>query len=243
MALSDNLIAYWSLEEASGTRVDATGRGNDLSPTAAPGNTTGKVGNALSLNGSTQYISRADNADLSMGDIDFTIAGWFNIPSLATWALVTKWNTTGNHREYWLGYFSSKFQFFVSSNGTATASVAPAATSSTSAWHFVVCWHDSVNNFIKISVDDGAVASSSYSSGVFDDTTEFRIGADVNGSFFGGPVDEVGIWKRVLTAAEITDLYNSGNGRDYAYISAPSGALLLQSMTGGMRDLRGGMRG
>jgi len=31
-SLSNNLISYWNLDEASGTRVDATGNLNDLSP-------------------------------------------------------------------------------------------------------------------------------------------------------------------------------------------------------------------
>jgi hypothetical protein len=34
---------------------------------------------------------------------------------------------------------------------------------------------------------------------------------------FDGAMDEVGIWKRVLTSGEISDLYNSGSGLSYPF--------------------------
>jgi hypothetical protein len=46
----------------------------------------------------------------------------------------------------------------------------------------------------------------------------FDIGDRSNGSFpFNGSVDEFGIWKRALTSAEISSLYNSGNGLKYPF--------------------------
>ena len=33
--------------------------------------------------------------------------------------------------------------------------------------------------------------------------------------YLGGGVDELGIWDRVLTPTEITELYNSGVGKQY----------------------------
>jgi uncharacterized protein (DUF1786 family) len=34
---------------------------------------------------------------------------------------------------------------------------------------------------------------------------------------FGGYIDEVGFWERVLTQPEITDLYNAGNGKPFPF--------------------------
>jgi hypothetical protein len=43
-----------------------------------------------------------------------------------------------------------------------------------------------------------------------------RIGTRANGSYpFAGVIDEVGIWDRVLTASEVTELYNAGAGKQY----------------------------
>jgi hypothetical protein len=31
----------------------------------------------------------------------------------------------------------------------------------------------------------------------------------------GSKLDAIGVWNRVLTATEVTELYNSGNGKQY----------------------------
>ena len=58
-----------------------------------------------------------------------------------------------------------------------------------------------------------------------DSTAEFDIGRrPYSGSFgyFNGRIDSVGFWKRVLTSAERTALYNSGNGLEYSFPFAPT---------------------
>ena len=61
-ALTDNLVAYWKLEEASGTRFDELtgcgGGGCDLTANNNPGNAAGKHGNAVQLTlANSQWIS------------------------------------------------------------------------------------------------------------------------------------------------------------------------------------------
>jgi hypothetical protein len=48
-------------------------------------------------------------------------------------------------------------------------------------------------------------------------TTRFSIGNFNNGQFSSANVDEVGVWNRVLTSAEVTQLYNSGAGLQYPF--------------------------
>ena len=43
---------------------------------------------------------------------------------------------------------------------------------------------------------------------------------------FDGMMDEIGVWSRALTATEVTELYNSGNGLAYPF-STPSKFALL----------------
>jgi Concanavalin A-like lectin/glucanases superfamily len=43
------------------------------------------------------------------------------------------------------------------------------------------------------------------------------IGGDTGGAAFYGCIDEVGYWNRVLTAAEIAQLYNGGIGLSYPF--------------------------
>lgn len=234
MALSDSLISYWPLDEASGSALDAHGS-NDLAESASDtiDSAAGHVGGARDFElADTEYFSIADNADLSTGDIDFTIAAWVNLESLGTRTIVSKFSTGASSREYTLQEVgtgaSARLRFSVDSNGTAIDTAVNADTFgavSTATWYFVVAWHDSVNNVIGISVNDIS-DTAAHSAGVFDGTAAFAIGARVNadGDYFDGIIDEVGFWKRVLTSAEITELYNAGAGRDYAYIAGAAPA-------------------
>lgn len=223
-SLLTSLIGYWKLEEASGTRADSSGRGNDCNViNGAPGNTTGKVGNALACaSASSQSVERASNSDLQTGDIDFTVAGWINLTTNASnQALVSK-NSSGAI-EYALRYVTGtdRFQFFVSSNGTGFTNNVIANTfgsPSLSTWYFVVAWHDSVANTINIQVNNGTVDSGAYALGLIATAGAFSIGnAKAVSWFLNGAADEVGFWKRVLTAAERTTLYNGGNGTTYPF--------------------------
>jgi hypothetical protein len=62
---------------------------------------------------------------------------------------------------------------------------------------------------------------SAYQNVNFNTTHPFRIGAYTNADnstpsyFFNGKIDAFNAWNRVLTQSEITELYNSGNGKQY----------------------------
>ena len=80
-----NLAAWWTLDEAitNGTRNDSSTNVQHLSDNNTVPYSTGKVGNAISLTyTNSEYMSRADSANLSMGDIDFTIGTWVKATTL-----------------------------------------------------------------------------------------------------------------------------------------------------------------
>ena len=232
MSLLTNLISYWKLDEASGNALDAHGS-SPLTDTNSVGSATGKIGNARDFeDGSLQYFEAADSAALSTGDIDFTFSGWCNLESVNAGnllnSLLTKWNTSGNQREYLIrtnGPNNNRFEFFVSANGSSAVSVTAPITITTGVWYFFVAWHNSVANTINLQVNNGTVGTTSHSGGVFDSTAVFRLGAEGSGtvSTWDGLIDEVGFWKRTLTAAERARLYNSGSGLPYASFGATPG--------------------
>ena len=216
----DNAIAWWSLDEVSGTRADSQGS-NDLTDHNTVGNTTGKQSNAADFesdNSEALYI--ADNADLSFGDEDFSISGWVKLESLALDAVWSKYVTSGNHREYMLYINSSKFQWLVSSDGTSSTSVVADSegTLSTGTWYFVTVYHDATANEIGVSVNGGTIDTASHTTGVNDDTSEFNLGAweDHTTNFLDGALDEVVVWNKVLSQDEIDWLYNLGSGRAFS---------------------------
>lgn len=230
--IADNLIAHWALNETSGTRQDTLagcgGSGCDVAVAGSVGSTTGVISNAVSISGSNNYLYANDHADISTGDISFTVQGWANLTSKVNSTIISKYSTTGNAREYLLFYSwndataNDRFVFCVSNNGTAATCVVANTfgAPSTSTWYHVVGQHDATNNVITITVNNTSNATA-YSSGVYDSAAPLRIGALESGGvgayIMQGAIDEAAFWKRALTTDEIACLYNSGSGRAYPF--------------------------
>jgi hypothetical protein len=222
VALTDSLVSYWSLDEASGNALDAHGA-NDLSDNNTVGTATGKINGGRDFErDNSEYFRLADNASLSTGDIDFTFTAWVKFETLTsgmTQVILSKWDDVLDF-EYWLAFFGSsdKLTFYVSSSGGTLTFTDTTAVASAGVWYFVVAWHDAAANTINLQVNDGAVASASHSAGVRDGASAFCIGAQANPTnYTDGVIDEVGFWKRVLTSDERTQLYNAGAGLAYPF--------------------------
>lgn len=235
MALSDNLIAYWPLDEASGVRADAHGT-NDLADNGTVAQGAAIVqGNSADFT-PNQFLSIASNADLSTGDIDFTFAGWVVFDSFTgAPAILGKDNGGAGEREYGLyGYTSgtNRLRWVVSSNGTGEQGAVEITGLTTATPYFVVCGHDSVNDVTFMSVNDGAMTTTAWSGGVRAGTGQFRLGdVPLTSLYMNGRLDEWGFWKRVLTSAEITELFNAGAGRTYSYIVGGANSFLVSPAT------------
>jgi hypothetical protein len=236
--VGSNLISCWTMDESSDgsagvTRNDSSANAlhlTDVSPFAASG--TGKVSNAVDLEMSNvEYLSRADNADLSIGgDVSFTITAWVNLESkpASNMAIVGKYATTSATGEYILRWDTTpdRFSWTVSTGAASTAvNATTLGAPSTGTWYFIAVRHDATNNLIRISGNGGAANTAAYSSTVPDTATEFRIGnsSQAGTNVFDGLIDEVAFWKTHLSDAEITDLYNGGSGRACSYIVGGGG--------------------
>lgn len=227
MVLSDSLIAYWKLEEASGTRLDELsgcgGSGCDLTDNNTVGQAAGKLGNAaLFLTANSESLSINDHADLSTGDIDFSIAAWVYLDSKgANRGLVTKQSgTTAATIDYQLIFHNGVDRYRLGvSNGSTITSVDASnyGSPALATWVYIVAWHDAANDTLNIQVNNGTVNSTSYSTGVQDTAASFKMGTTTTSSYHNGRMDAVGFWKKVLTADERTLLWNGGAGCDYPF--------------------------
>lgn len=220
--LLNDLVAFWRLDEASGTRNDSAGA-NHLTDNNTVTQAVGKVGNAAQFTAAnSEYLSRVDNAALSMGDIDFTIAAWVYVDARdADRTIVAKRNTTADLRiEYLLRANSvNQFEFYISDDGGANFNVVQTATGTVvvGAWHFLVAWHEAAANTIKIQLDNATPISAATTLSPVDTTHPLTIGGFAGGQFWDGRGDATGIWKRALTADERTELWNGGAGVEYPF--------------------------
>lgn len=228
--ITTSLIAYWKLEEASGTRLDELngcgGSGCDLTDNNTVTQATGKLGNAAQFtNANLEYLDRADHADLSTGDIDFTLTAWVYLDSVSAGRTIASKTSTGAAGEYTLNYFNSPSQFqFSIYNGTTNVTVGSGSAPSTGTWYFVVAWHDAAANTINIQINNGTPASTSDLT-ISDTTQAFRIGRNGTGTgYMDGRIDAVGFWKKVLSADERTCLYSGGAGMEYPFTACDATA-------------------
>lgn len=218
--LTDGLVAYFDLEEESATeRKDSVGN-NDLSDTATVGVTTGGggiIGEAADFSG-TSRLWINDNAEMSTGNIDFTFSTWVYLNNIGSNREILQKDDSGQ-REYFLRYDSSSNNFWWRTfNGgtTQTGSVFSTVVPVTGTWYHIIAWYDAVNDEIGLQVDNGVPDIVATTGDIADATGTFRLGSHLGtGNYMNGRIDEVGFWKRLLTAQEKTDLYNSGNGNEY----------------------------
>jgi hypothetical protein len=162
---------------------------------------------AVTGNGSTQYMQCATPSFSLGANSSFTISFWMLKPS----------NTSGvamMHGTTVAGNFIWNFQ-----TGT-TGNVQFGTNKQQSAWIWTLSTHG-VNTWehFLATYNNGAITL--YKNGVSVATNVFThtavtqaimpiwLGRGVSGSYFSGSFDDMGMWNRVLTQQEITDLYNS----------------------------------
>jgi hypothetical protein len=233
-ALRVGLVAYWPLNETatSGdvTAEDWTGRGNDLTSNNTVLSVTGKVGNAREfVAANLEYLSRASNSDLQFGNGDWSLSLWVQprVTNTLLNSMVVGKDVAGS-REFSLSFDTNTTNnsnlfnvvVFNTSGNPAILFGEPADTSNA---NFVNQW------FHVVVVNAGGVVTL-YRNGVSRATATRPAGNTFNaagGAFnigrreFSGNeryatayIDEVAKWTRALAAAEVTRLYNNGNGID-----------------------------
>lgn len=189
---------------------------------------------ALFDSADTAYLALSDVVDVSVGDIYWDMVIWVKLPDpSAANPIISKWGAA-THREYYLQTAGSKFKFYAryfdDSNAiSVTANTFGALAADT--WYMVHVYHDPTANVIGISVNGGVHDTAAIPAGIRDSDADFLVGTYGPGVYFTGSIGPLAIWKPTntnLTAAQLTWLYNAGNGRHYSElgVSDTDGAYL-----------------
>lgn len=243
-AYPSNLVGAWTLSETSGNRVDYTGR-NYFAPGNAPGTSAGKTGaTALQLNAaSSQYLATTvyDASNLIMNDESFMLTCWVYLDSKgADRTIVSQWRSDAGNQGWFLWFNNSgdRFAFNViditPTQYTATANAF--GSPSTGTWYFIVAWFDRTLNTVNIRVNNGTTNSAATGTVQMQATlTDVRVGAidatpdGVPDTFWNGRIEQLTWWRRILTNAEQSALYNGGSGADFSVVTDPSPVIFSTS--------------
>lgn len=212
-SLVTGLVGYWKLDEASGNRLDSIGS-NHLTPTAAPGNAAGKVGNATQFTAaSVQRLAATDASALRSGAFDMTLSAWIYLDSLGAAREVMMKSSSID--EYGIEISTSNRAQLYVYNGTTyfTVIASTFGALSASTWYYISAWYDYTAKTINISVNNGTADSlTTGTSNPAPNTGSFYVGAyrGSGGAFMNGRIDEVKKWNRLLTPTERTLDYTNG---------------------------------
>ena len=223
-ALRVGLSAYYPLDTDAN---DYSGNDVNLSVNGAiPA--TGRVGQSYNLNGSTDYLSSADNSYLDLSGPGRTLSEWFYIDSFTTQysPIITKgvYMTVYSSPQavgYW-GVISQDGGIHFEVSGTDQYPDSYCGTSgglvSTGGWnHVTFIWDDA--GYLKIYLNGvlrncSATMQGAWYTGDASTNFDFLVGSLPSlGWWTDGKVDEIGIWNRALSQTEISNLYNGGSGR------------------------------
>jgi hypothetical protein len=218
--LLSSLVAYWKLEEASGTRVD-TVQGLNLTDNGTVSQVAGKVNFASGFNGSTQWLSRTDStgSPLAGGNTkNFTYSLWLKTTMTTQAGILCRGAYSG--QDHVLDFDGTGKPRFAMTNYLAT--VTGPSTIGDGLWHNIIFWYDLTANRLKMRIDNGSTLTSAVGLASQQLTTVFHIGrygsSDPTTIFFNGSVDEVGRWDRLFTTEDFNLIWNGGAGRTYPFL-------------------------
>jgi hypothetical protein len=200
-------IAYYPFSEGAGTTTADEVGPHDGTLVNGPTWTTGTNGNALQFNGSSYVDTGASLVDTQ--NSNYTVAAWVRLDSLGGFA--TAVSQDGDpHSGYFLQYSGADNRFAFSFVGVRALAPEPPTPGQ---WYHLTGVRDLRDGSLKLYVN-GALAGEASACVSQPATGNTVIGrAKYNGGqvdFWRGAIDQVHVYDRALTDAEVTELYSSG---------------------------------
>jgi hypothetical protein len=227
--LMNGIVGLWHLDETSGTTgagsvKDASGQSNNGTPNSTMiFGADGILGKTPSFDGTaTGSIEVANNANLSFDTSQsFTLQAWIktSVGSIGSSAkILVKRDTASSTGAYTLQLAQNKYpELELEGAGALTGAYDSSLDVRDGKWHHIVAVVDRSAGYAYL-YRDGVLRGSTAVTANLSTTAPLGIGswtnapADYNEEF-NGSIDEVAIWSRALSAAEILQLYRRGTNR------------------------------
>jgi len=199
-----NLVGWYGF---NGNTNDASSAANNLTNNGAtPTTDRYNVANAAyDFSGATQYLVRNTPSFTFGATSSFTVSFWMFKPTLTYGiALMNSSGTNGNFIWNFQTGTTGSFQFGTNKQGSAWAWAQ--STYATNQWYHVVGTF--ANGAMTLYIDGVQAATNTYvHTGALAVNLPFYVGRGHGGNYYSGKIDDIGIWTRVLTLAEIQGLY------------------------------------
>jgi hypothetical protein len=220
---SSLLTSLYAAYNAENNANDSVGSNNG---TAVGGltYTTGKIGQAFQFNGTNSYVSIPNSSNQFNFTSDFSISLWVNYNTTAASheILFSNYKVGGTWGSGFILYTDSTSLRFDLLNQSTINSYSNSFNPIINTWYnIVVTRKRSTESKIYI---NGVLQSGTYqfSNPTVDQTYQigqiYNIGSYNNNTLLSNiKMDAVNIWNRAITDTEVTELYNSGTGKQYPF--------------------------
>lgn len=222
-ATDTGLVGYWSFDEGSGTTAEdfSPANANTGTLTNSPTWVDGKVGKALSFDGTDDYVTMGDQASLEINNNSLAFGGWFYIDAYPAASnrmfLMTKGGVSGYEYELTVNEYASSSNKFTATLFTTTTATYITVVSNTvpplNTWFHVMGVWDKDAVSLKIYYNGTLENTSTSTAGILHTTrtANFEVGrrSDNVEAKLNGLADEVRVYNRALSGTEITNLYQT----------------------------------
>jgi hypothetical protein len=214
-ALQDGLVSYWPM---NGNFEDARGVNDGAFIGGTPSFTAGKFGQGVDLNGVDQFVNVGNDRSLDMslagpaGNGHVSISAWFRVDAFdRTWqALLAK----GEGSNYRIARRDvNNIMSYAGGVGDIPTMDGVGPDVNDGALHHLVAISEngvSTRLWVDGTLVDTGGAPTVANAGNLDLYIGENVGA--RGRYWNGLIDDVAIWNRPLTDAEIGSLWNGGTG-------------------------------
>jgi len=218
---STGLLGYWRFDETTGcTAADASGQhhsGNLINyPTGSDSHwTTGRIGGALRFGGPSSFQHVIVTDVPRPPTAAYSLAAWVMADARPTWATIAK-NWFG-FMHFGLDANGGQLSNYFGLNPSGQIRIAEAEPFPLNSWQHVVCTAE--NGTLRLYRNGSLAATQTFSGSSFPSPPSLLgIGAKLTGSaadpgtpgYWQGLIDEMALWHRTLTTAEVATLYAAG---------------------------------
>ena len=228
MALTDNLVAYYKLDEASGNAADSVG-----SYTLTNSNVTyaaGKINNGAEF-GATNDRLVPSGTPFSFGSgTAFSYSTWVKTSSQAANNFILS-NEESSPYQGWFMFITTAglvYCGFIKNYASSRLDFTGNTAVDNDTWTHIAFTYDGTANptngagmmvYVNGVAQTKTVATNNLSTNSWTSSDTMYFGArryDTNQKL-SGMLDEMAFWSRALTADEVTSLYNGGSGIQYPF--------------------------
>jgi hypothetical protein len=209
-------VGYWPFDDGSGTTAEELS-GNNYTGTinGATWTTAGKVNDALSFNGTSNYVSTTNSVVNT--SLSFSVGAWVKLTALAANETFVSGGGTAT-AGFFLQYDHTQNQFSFrrptsDAGGTNYYAYGTGSAPTTATWYYLVGVQDATAKTLSLYINGVMQGTATSDPSMYQATGNLEMGRGLYGSaqvdYVNGIIDEVRIYSSALSAAEVTNLYNN----------------------------------